>query len=94
MAPGRGSEEGRCVRRELNVLALLKADHRYVFVYDDASQAELIEAFRRWATDPALNFNWFDAAVLTEKARQQTAAKADDPGGDSQFRPASRISGW
>ncbi len=86
------------MRRELNVLALLKADHRYVFVYDDASRAELIEAFRCWATDPALNFNWFDAAVLTEKARQQTAdqgsggAGADPDLPEAQrFSPASRL---
>lgn len=86
------------MRRELNVLALLKADHRYVFVYDDASRAELIEAFRCWATDPALNFNWFDAAVLTEKARQQMANPRD--GGAAadletpeapRFSPASRL---
>lgn len=73
------------MRRELNVLALLKADHRYVFVYDDGSGAELIEAFRCWAADPALNFNWFDAAVLTEKARQQIAEqKQGDPSRDRQ----------
>lgn len=86
------------MRRELNVLALLKADHRYVFVYDDASRAELIEAFRCWATDPALNFNWFDAAVLTEKARQQAGEEgcreqaADSGEPDVQrFSPASRL---
>jgi hypothetical protein len=59
------------VRRELNVLALIKGDERYVFVYDDDSRASLIDAFRDQAADPALSLNWFDAAVLTEKAREQ-----------------------
>jgi len=33
------------VPTELNVLALIKGTERYVFVYDDASQAELLHAF-------------------------------------------------
>jgi len=62
------------MRRELNVLALIKGDERYVFIYDDASRAQLIDFFRDQAADPALNFNWFDAAVLTDKARQQACS--------------------
>lgn len=56
---------------ELNVLALVKGEERYVFLYEDESQPALIELFREWAADPALSFNWFDVAVLTEKSRQQ-----------------------
>jgi hypothetical protein len=59
------------VRREFNVLALIKGSERYVFVYDDDSRSALIQAFRDDAADPDLSFNWFDAAVLTEKAREQ-----------------------
>jgi len=59
------------VRRELNILALLKGNERYVYIYDDASRAALIDAFRDQAADPRLAFNWFDAAVLTDKAREQ-----------------------
>ena len=35
--------------RELNVLALIKGDEHYVYVYDDASRAELIDALRNQA---------------------------------------------
>jgi hypothetical protein len=59
------------VRREFNVLALVKGNERYVYIYDDASQQPLIDAFRDQAADPRLCFTWFDAAVLTEKAREQ-----------------------
>jgi hypothetical protein len=59
------------VRRELNVLALIKGNERYIFVYDDDSRQPLIDAFRDQAADPQLTFNWFDAAVLSEKAREQ-----------------------
>ncbi len=59
------------MRRELNVLALIKGSERYVFIYDDASRDDVIDTFRQWAAEPQLSLTWFDAAVLTEKARQQ-----------------------
>jgi hypothetical protein len=70
------------VPHEFNVLALLKGEERYIYVYDDDSRADLIDVFRDQAADPGLNFSWFDAAVLTDKARQQgeaAAAEADAP---------------
>lgn len=60
--------------REFNVLALVKGGERYLYVYDDDSQALLLETFRAQAADPELSLNWFDAAVLAEKARAQVAA--------------------
>jgi hypothetical protein len=66
------------VSREFNVLALIKGHERYIFVYDDDSREPLIESLRDHAADPRLNFSWFDAAVLTEKARQQAAGQAAD----------------
>ncbi|MHB1421659.1 MAG: hypothetical protein ACYC3I_00405 [Gemmataceae bacterium] len=60
--------------REFNVLALLKGEERYIYVYDDASRAPLLETFRTQADDPGLSLNWFDAAVLTQKAREQAAS--------------------
>ncbi len=76
------------MRRELNVLALIKGEERYVFVYDDASRPALIDTLRQWAADPELSFSWFDAAVLTEKARQQTADAEK-----VELRSHSRIAG-
>lgn len=72
------------MRHEYNVLALIKGEERYVFVYDDASRQDLIDAFRDQAADPRLSLNWFDAAVLTDKAREQarqaeTAAPSSRP---------------
>ena len=57
--------------REFNVLALIKGDERYVYVYDDASRASLIETFHQHAARPDLTLNWFDAVVLTQKAEEQ-----------------------
>jgi hypothetical protein len=62
------------VRREFNVLALIKGKERYVFVYDLDSGDSLINAFRDAAADPQLSFSWFDASVLTQKAREQSGS--------------------
>lgn len=64
------------MRREFNVLALVKGAERYVFVYDDDSRAALIDALRDLAANPEVGFSWFDAAVLTEKAREQACVPA------------------
>jgi hypothetical protein len=77
------------VPRELNVLALIKGTERYIYVYDDESRPELIDALRNQAADPRLSFSWFDAAVLTEKAREQEKAAATQPAPDPAHR--SRI---
>jgi len=68
------------VHREFNVLALLKGNERYVFVYDDESREQLLGAFRDQAADPRLSFTWFDAHLLTDKAREQARQAADADG--------------
>ncbi len=62
---------------EFNVLALIKGEERYIYVYDDGSRSSLLDSFRDQAADPALTFTWFDATVLTEKAREQAANSAE-----------------
>jgi hypothetical protein len=64
--------------QDLNVLALLKGSERFVFVYDDASRDAAVAAIRDQAADPGVSLNWFDAAVLTERARQQGERAAED----------------
>lgn len=64
------------MRREFNVLALVKGNERYVYVYDDPSRPVLLDAFRDQAADPRLSLTWLDAALLTEKAREQARASA------------------
>lgn len=57
--------------QEFNVIALIKGAERYVYVYDDASRNPLLDCFEAQAADPALSLNWYDAAVLTRKAKEQ-----------------------
>ena len=67
--------------QELNVLALIKGEERYVYVYDDSSRDALLAAFQAQAGDQRLSLNWFDAAVLTQKAHEQTATPPAAAGG-------------
>ena len=65
---------------ELNVLALMKGSHRYVYVFDDGACPKLVEHLQRQAEDSELSLNWFDAAVLEERAARQVDQQGDaDP---------------
>lgn len=61
---------------ELNVLALVKGAERYIFVYDEDSRGELIDTIRDLAANPHMSLSWFDANVLTRKAREQENSEA------------------
>jgi hypothetical protein len=61
------------VPHEFNVLALVKGQEHYLFVYDDDSRPRVIDAFRDQAANPGLSLTWFDAVVLSNKAREQEA---------------------
>lgn len=57
--------------QDINVLALVKGTERYVFLYDDSSRAETLRVLGRFASNPELSFTWYDAAVLSQKIRQE-----------------------
>jgi len=67
-----GRQEGAAVSQDINVLALVKGEERYVFLYDDASRAEALRVLGRYASNPELSFTWYDAAVLSQKIRQES----------------------
>ena len=58
--------------QDINVLALVKGTERYVFLYDDSSRAETLRVLGRYASNPELSFTWYDAAVLSQKIRQES----------------------
>jgi hypothetical protein len=61
------------VSQDINVLALVKGAERYVFLYNDAHRAETLRMLGRFASNPELSFTWYDAAVLSQKIRQESA---------------------
>ena len=58
--------------KEVNVLALVKGQQRYLFLFDDANRTETLRTLGRFAADPELDFTWYDAAVLSRKIREAT----------------------
>ena len=58
--------------RSMNVLALIRDGHRYVFVYEDNSVSEVLRRLSASARDPELDFTWYDAAILSQRARKMS----------------------
>ena len=56
---------------DVHVLALVKGQERYIFLYDQDSRSELLRTLGRYAADPALSLNWFDVAALCQRIRAE-----------------------
>lgn len=57
---------------EGNVMSFNKDEERFVFLFDDEPESErqLLQTLGQMAADLDLSLSWYDAAVLTSKARQ------------------------
>ncbi len=60
------------MNQDINVLALVKGTERYVFLYNDENRAETLRTLGRFASNPESSFTWYDAAVLSQKIRQDS----------------------
>lgn len=56
--------------QDINVLAMIKGEERYVFLYNDDNRVEMLRTLGRYAADPQLSFSWYDAAVMSKKVRE------------------------
>ena len=56
--------------QDINVLALVKGEERYIFLYDDEHKSDALRTLGRYASNPELSFSWYDAAVLSQRIRQ------------------------
>ncbi|MGC4004192.1 MAG: hypothetical protein QM811_14165 [Pirellulales bacterium] len=66
-------------QQDLNVLALVKGEERYIFLFDEASRAETLRVLGRYASNPELSFSWYDAAVLSQRIREQPPEPQANP---------------
>ena len=57
--------------KDINVLAFIKGEERYLFLYTDESRAETLRTLGRFASNPELSFSWYDAAVLSQRVRSE-----------------------
>jgi hypothetical protein len=65
------------MNQDINVLALVKGEERYVFIYTAEFTADILRTLSRFAGNPDLSFNWHDAAVLQQKATGKPIPKKD-----------------
>lgn len=64
------------MNKEINVLALVKGEERYVFCMTTITVPKHWPMLGRFAADPQLSFSWYDAALLSKKIREMAAADA------------------
>ena len=64
------------VSQDINVVALVKGEERYIFLFNDSQKSETLRTLGRYASDSNLSFSWYDAAVLSQKVRN---AKKSQP---------------
>ena len=55
---------------DINVLALVKGEERYIFLYDGEHRSEALRTLGRFASNADLSFSWYYAAVLSQRIRQ------------------------
>jgi hypothetical protein len=55
----------------LNIIRLIKDGHSYIFRYTDEYRDETLRQIALFAAHEELNLNWYDAAQLSKKIRQQ-----------------------
>lgn len=67
----RKNPDSRISYKDINVTALLKDKERYIFIYYDEKRPEILRTLGRFASDPEFSFSWYDAAVLSQKIRQE-----------------------
>lgn len=65
----RDSTMGENVSQDINVIALVKGEERYIFLFNDSQKSETLRTLGRYASDSNLSFSWYDAAVLSQKVR-------------------------
>ena len=83
---GQASRGGN-VSEDINVLALVKGEERYLFLYNDENRSETLRTLGRYASNAELSFSWYDAAVLSQKVRNncKTAENEKQPVVESRF---------
>jgi hypothetical protein len=90
--PAIGTRRRYPVTQDINVLALVKGEERYIFLYDDDHRSDALRMLGRFASNPELSFSWYDAAVLSQRVRQsaqeaaENQAEAPAPPGHPRFK--------
>lgn len=74
---------GETVSQDVNVVALVKGEERYLFLFKDEKKGETLRTLGKYASNPKLSFSWYDAAVLSQKVRR-AVRKSQDQASESE----------
>jgi len=58
--------------KNISVLALVKGEEKYIFLFNDRNRKKTLRQLGRFASNPELSFTWYDAAVMSQKVRKLT----------------------
>ena len=72
---GAHTVDNTTVDKDIKVIALVKGEEQYIFLYNENNRAETLRLLGRYASNPELSFSWYDAAVLSQKIRQDNLQK-------------------
>ncbi len=64
--------------QDVNVVALVKGEERYLFLFSDEQKGETLRTLGKYASNPELSFSWYDAAVLSQKVRRAVRKTGDE----------------
>ncbi len=70
---------------EVNVLALVKGEEKFIFLFDDENRDETLRQLARFAANPELDFTWYDAAMLSRKIRETVVTQYDESAASEEF---------
>jgi hypothetical protein len=73
------------MEKEVNVLALVKGDEKFIFLFDDENRDETLRQLARFAANPDLDFTWYDAAMLSRKIRETVLTEYDEMDTSAEF---------
>ena len=76
--------------QDTNMLALVEGAERYIFLYTESNRAETLRTLGRFASNPELSFSWYDAAVLSQKIRQESIKATQPQAVPHELMPVSR----
>jgi len=73
------------MEKEINVLALVKGEERFIFLFDDQNRDETLRQLARFAANPEIDFSWYDAAMLSRKIRDAVPSADDENLASQEF---------
>ncbi len=55
----------------MNFIDYTRGNERYIMLFDDEHATEALRTLGRWACNPGLAFDWFDAVKLSMRIKEE-----------------------